>query len=331
MNRRDALGALAAVAWPRFAASETSVKRRRLGVLLLGQLPALTDPFFAALHEKGWSLGKNLEADVQITAREQSRAHVVARRLIERGADMLVTVGTANAVAARRASSEIPIVMLASGYPVESGLAASLARPGANVTGLSVYAGSEVFGKYVTLLKDLVPELGEFGIFWGYAPPAFPEEETTLAVGEMQRAAGRLGIKPRLWMNPDEAALTRAMTEAASARLDAIFVSAGGAQSVPEGIAKLAAFAAERRLPTVCDVAGNFFMAGGVLAYSVDFRELGVRGAAFVDRILRGAKPGELPIEQPTRFELVVNLKRARTIGRSVPTALLARADRVID
>ena len=293
--------------------------------------PVLTDPFFAALQVRGWSLGQNLEVETRVTAREQSRAHELARELIDQGANVLVTVGTANAVAARRASASVPIVMLASGFPVESGLAASLARPGGNVTGLSVYAGSELFAKYIALLKELVPQLRQLGIFWGYAPPAFPERETELAVGAMRRAAAALGIDVRVWMNPDESALAKSLAAAAGVHIDALFVSAGGAQSVPEGIAKLAAFCEQRRLPAMCDVAGNFFQAGGVLSYTVDFKELGVRGASFVDRILRGAKPGELPIEQPTRFELVVNARRAKAIGMTIPASILLRADRVIE
>jgi putative tryptophan/tyrosine transport system substrate-binding protein len=313
------------------AARAQAGRRHRLGVLLLGHLPALTDPFFAALQARGWSLGQNLEVETRVTAREQSRAHEVARELIDKGANLLVIVGTANAVSARRASATVPIVMLASGYPVESGLAASLARPGGNVTGLSVYAGSELFGKYIALLKELVPQLRELGIFWGYAPPAYPERETELAVGAMRRAAGALGINVHVWTNPDESALAKNLAAAASAHLDALFVSAGGAQSVPEGIAKLAAFCEQKRLPTMCDVAGNFFLAGGVLSYTVDFKELGVRGASFVDRILRGAKPGELPIEQPTRFELVANARRAKAIGMTIPASILLRVDRVIE
>jgi putative ABC transport system substrate-binding protein len=331
MKRRDALMALAAVVVPHAAFPQQTEIRQRLGLLLLGHLPALTDPFIAALRDRGWSLGKNLEVDTRITAREQLRAHELARELIDKGANVLVTVGTANAISARRASATVPIVMLASGYPVESGLVASLARPGGNVTGLSVYAGGELFGKYVALLKELVPQLRSLGVFWGYAPPAFPEAETQLAFGQIRRAAETLSIRVRVWMNPGEPELATNLVSAAGVTMDALFVSAGGAQSVPEGIAKVTAFCEKRRLPTMCDVAGNFFLAGGVLSYTVDFKELGVRGASFVDRILRGAKAGDLPIEQPTRFELVVNARRAKTIGMTIPASILQRADRVIE
>jgi len=255
----------------------------------------------------------------------------MARELLTSGADLIVTVGTAHAVAAQNASRTVPIVMLASGYPVEAGLARSLRKPEGNVTGVSVYAGSEVFGKHVALFKELVPHMRELGIFWGYAPPAYPERETELAAGGMRRAADALAIGTRVWMNPDERELDKNLVALADSRPDGLYVSAGGAQSVPAGIAKVAAYCEKRRLPTVCEVAGVFFQAGGVLSYSPDFGELGVRAASFVDRILRGAKAGDLPIEQPTRFQLVVNLKRAKTIGLTVPASLLLRADRVIE
>jgi ABC-type uncharacterized transport system substrate-binding protein len=120
-----------------------------------------------------------------------------------------------------------------------------------------------------------VPQARDLGIFWGYAPPAFPEQETELLLGEMRRAAAALAINVRVWMNPDENELAKNLVAAADVRTDALIVSAGGAQSVPGGIAKLAAFCEQRRLPAMCDVAGNLFAAGGVLAYSVDFKELG--------------------------------------------------------
>jgi putative tryptophan/tyrosine transport system substrate-binding protein len=299
--------------------------------LLLGPFPALTNPFLAALRDRGWALGKNLQVETRVTAPEQPRAAQMARELIAKGASLIAVTGTANALAAREASTSVPIVALACGYPVESGLAASLARPGGNVTGLSVYAGTEIFGKDVALFKEAVPKLRNLGVFWGYAPPAFPQVETDMVMDEMRRAGSALGIHLKFWLNPDMRALERTLAEAATAPLDAVFVSAGGAQSAPDGIDQVAQFCERRRLPTMCDVAGNFFAAGGVISYSVDFRELGVRGAAFVDRILRGAKPAEMPIEQPRRFELVVSLKRARLIGMTIPRSILTRADRVIE
>jgi putative ABC transport system substrate-binding protein len=220
--------------------------------------------------------------------------------------------------------------MLASGYPVESGLAASLARPGGNVTGLTVYAGTEIFAKSVALARDLVPQLRDLGVFWAYAPPSFPEIETEICLKEMRQAADALKLRLRTWINRDERELDRNLAEAAGLPLQAMFVTSGGPQSLPQGIAKIADFCEKRRLPAIADIASLIFRAAGIVAYSPDFNELGMRGASFVDRILRGAKPGDLPIEHPKRFELVVNASRAKAIGTTIPASILARADRVI-
>jgi putative tryptophan/tyrosine transport system substrate-binding protein len=304
---------------------------RRLGLMLLVPFPALTEPLIAALADSGWRIGSNLEVDIRVTAPRQSQAIDMARELIQRGADILVTVSTANAVAANQASPTVPIVMLASGYPVESGLAASLAKPGGTVTGLSIYAGSSLFGKYVELMRELVPNLRELGVFWGYAPPAFPQVETDLALGEMRAAAAAMQIGLRVWMNRNEAALQANIAAAGASSIQALFVTAGGPQSSPETIQWIADFCTKRRLPTGCDVAGAYFARGGVISYSADLAALSRRAAHYIDRILRGSKPGELPIERPARFELVVNHRFARQLKLVVPPAILTRADRVIE
>jgi putative ABC transport system substrate-binding protein len=330
-SRRRLIGSMGLVLVAPAQAWGQSQRTYRIGMMALGRFGPLDNGFFAALAQRGWNEGENLRIDVRVTAGEQERAPAIAAELLKVGADLLVTVTTANAVAARQASRTIPIVMLGSGFPVESGLAESLARPGGNVTGLCVYAGDQLFGKYVSLFKELVPSLRNLGVLWGYAPPAYPKIETDLAIGAMRAAAEAAGINVRHWMNGNRAELAANLEAVAGARLDGLFVSAGGPASTPEGVAEISAFCAKRRLPTMSDIAGIFFTQGGLLTYSVDFAELGVRGAYFVDRILRGAKPAELPIEQPTRFELVVNAKRAKAIGFAVPPAILLRADRVIE
>jgi putative ABC transport system substrate-binding protein len=312
---------------------------RRIGLILLAApaprsgaypLPDVGEVFVAALKDRGWILGRNLTIESRTSAAEPHRAVDLARELLAQGAEILVVAGSANAVAARRATRTTPIVMLASGYPVESGLAKTLARPGGNVTGLRVYAG-EVFGKHVDLANEMVPSLRHFGVFWGYTPPAFPEIETRLALGEMQHAADARRVKLHVWQNSDAATLREHLQDAAKAPIQAVLVTSGGPQVVPAHMADIATFCESRRLPTMCDIAGVFFQTAGVLAYSVDYLELGTRGAAFVDRILRGADPAELPIEQPTRFLLLVNTRRAKALGIDLPPSLLARADRVIE
>jgi putative ABC transport system substrate-binding protein len=164
-NRRRLLGSMGLVlVAPAFSWAQTK-PLYRLGMLVLRRLPPLDDAFFAALASRGWSEGRNLQVDVRETASDQERAPVFAAELLKAGADMLVVVSTGNAVAARKATSTVPIVMLGSGFPVEAGLAKTLARPGGNVTGLCVYAGTQLFGKYVTLFKELVPTLRSLGVF----------------------------------------------------------------------------------------------------------------------------------------------------------------------
>lgn len=313
------------------ANAQSPTGERKLGLLLLAPFAGLTDPFFAALARRGWSVGRNLRTDARFTAPQQDRAVEMARQLIAQGSEIIVVSGSANAMAAREATRTVPIVSLGIGYPVESGLAASLARPGGNVTGMTVYAGTQVFGKYVSLARDLVPALREFGVLWAYAPPLFPAIETELPMKEMRQAAEALKIRMHTWIDRDQDDLDGHLKAAAREQLQLIFVSAGGPHSVPQGVAQIAQFAQQRRMFTLCDVAGVFFSAAGIAAYSPDFNELGAGAASYVDRILRGANPGDLPIEHPRRFELIINARRAKTIGVAVPPAVLARADRVID
>jgi putative ABC transport system substrate-binding protein len=236
-------------------------------------------------------------------------------------------------MAARRATNALPIVMYVSGYPVEGGLAASLAQPGGNVTGVTVYAdGGGLFGKFLELLRELRPSLRELGVFWGYAPPSYRLEQVAPAIDELGRAAKAFNVNVHFWQTGTDSDLGAALSAAAIAPLDGLFVTGGVIHNLQEPANRIARFTQERRLPTVTDYPGNFFLAGGaVLSYSAELKELASRTAYFVDRILQGARPGDLPIEQPTKYELTVNVKAAKTIGLNIPSALLSRADRVIN
>jgi putative ABC transport system substrate-binding protein len=286
----------------------------------------------AALGERGWRVGHDLLVESRFSRGDPQRAETLARELVQERVDVIVTNVTATAMAARRATSTTPIVMATSGFPVEGGLARSLARPGGNVTGMTMYAGgSPLFGKYVELLHELVPSLREFGVLWGYAPPSYTEEQMAPATDELRRAAKVLNVKLRFWQTGRESDLQAALAAAAAAPLDALFVTGGVIHLLPEIAPRISRFTLQRRLPTMTE-GGPFFAAdGAVLAYSADVNEVAARTAYFVDRILKGAKPGDLPIEQPTKYVLSVNLKAAKAIGLTVPPSLLARADRVID
>jgi putative ABC transport system substrate-binding protein len=321
------LGALAALA-PR---ARAAAPMRRVGLLLLTPSASVTDPFIAGLRGRGWHEGRDIALATRFTASAQDQAVKLARELLEWGAEVVVAVSTANAVAARKATQRVPIVMLGGGYPVESGLAKSLARPGGNVTGISIYAERRLFGKYVSLVKELVPHVRELGVLWGYTPPAFPQVESDITLGEMRKAAQSINVRLREWRNGSQQQLDSHLSDASSASIDALFVTSGAPQAAPGNVARIAELCRVRRLPAVCDVTGAFFHAAGVLAYTADLDEIGARATSMVDRILRGADPAELPMEQPTRFNLVVNMRQARTIATPVPAALLVRADRVIE
>ena len=333
MSRRTfVIGLCAAALAPMPAWAQTAGRVYRVGLLSPGPAPPLTDPLIAALGERGWRVGHNLVVESRFTRGDQQRAETLARELVQERMDVIVTIVTATAMAARRATSIIPIVMAVSGFPVEGGLAKSLARPGGNVTGMTVYAGGgPLFGKFVELLRELVPSMREFGVLWGYAPPSYIEEQVAPATDELRRAATALNVKMRFWQTGTENDLEAALAAAAGAPLDALFVTGGVIHGLPEIVPRIALFARQRRLPTMTDGGAFFNLGGAVLSYSVGADELGARTAYFVDRILRGAKPADLPIEQPTKYLLSVNLKAAKSLGLTVPPSLLIRADRVID
>ena len=332
MNRRALLIGLGGAALVRVPAwADNSSKVSGIGVLSPAPTPFL-DLLFEALPERGWRVGRNLLIDVRYTQGDPQRTESLARELLQRGVSVIVTNFTATAMAAHRVTRETPIVMLTSGFPVEGGLADSLARPGGNVTGMAMYAsGGAIFGKYVELLREMVTSLRELGVFWGYAPPLYKPEQVAPATEGLRRAADALNIKLRFWQTGTQADLASALAAASSLSLDALFVTAGVVHALPEVAATISRFALQRQLPTLTDGAGPFFAAGGVLAYSPNAKEAASRVAYFIDRILKGARPADLPIEQPTKYELVLNSRMAKSLGVTIPPSLMLRVDRVVD
>jgi putative ABC transport system substrate-binding protein len=330
VSRRTLVGGFwIAALVPTSARAQVAGKVYRVGVLSPNPTAATLDLLIAALHERGWVVGRNLAVEMHDTKGDPERAEALARDLARKPVDLIVTSVTATAMAARRATTVVPIVMLTSGFPVEGGLANSLARPGGNVTGVTLYAGGLLFGKFVQLLRDLVPTLRELGVLWGYAPPSYRPEQVAPATEELTRAARALNIAVRFWETATQEHLEAALAAAARAPLDALFVTAGVIHSRPDVAPRIARFVLQQRLPALTD--WPLFTTGAVLAYAVEQKELVARAADLVDRILKGAKPGELPIEQPTKYELTVNLKTAKALGLNVPHSLLIRADRVVD
>lgn len=335
MDRRAVVGGFAIAALvPMAARAQVTGRVYRVGILQPGPARPLVDPLIEALRERGWMVGRDLIVEVQQTDGDPQRAETLARELVHKRVDVIVTILTATAMAARRATSVTPIVMLTSGFPVEGGLANSLAHPGGNVTGITIYADSgALFGKFVELLRELVPSLRELGVLWGYAPPSYRPEQLAPASEELHRAATALNVNVRFWQTGTESDLESALAAAGSASLDALFVTAGVIHGLPDIAPRITRFILQRRLPALTDFPGPLlFTAGGaVLAYSTDAKELAARAAHFVDRILKGARPGDLPIEQPTKYYLIVNLKTAKALSLTIPQPLLLRADRVVE
>lgn len=327
MKRRHFLAASVLLAAPVAFAQ----KAHRIGLLVQKAGTWLVEPFSRALGAHGWTVGRNVQLDVRLSG-SPADIDELAKALVAARTDVIVVVGTHMAAAAGRATAKTPIVMYLSGWPVEGGLVRSYARPGGNITGLSTYGGSDkLFAKFMALLKELVPSLREMAVAWDYVAPMFLEKEVEQGVGELQRAAAALGVRSRDLPIHTQADFDQALSTMESAPIQAIFATSGPFNSLPHNLKRLGELSQRRRLPIMCDIAGSTFQNVGTLAYSVSWDEAAMRCASFVDRILRGAKPAELPIEQPKNFQLVLHAGRAKAIGLAIPPAMMVRADRVIE
>jgi putative ABC transport system substrate-binding protein len=326
MKRRDFLGASTLLAAP----ASFAQKVYRVGFLVQKAGTWLVDPFTASLRQHGWVVGRNVQLDVRLSG-SPADIEALARELVAARVDVIVVVGTHMAAAAKRATTRTPIVMYLSGWPVEGGLVESYARPGGNITGLSTYGGSDkLFAKFLALLKELVPSLREMAVLWDYVAPMFLEKEVEQGIGELKRAADASGVRSHDLPIHKQADFDQALSFVASAPVQAIFATSGPFNSQPPNRERLGEVAVRRRLPIMSDIAGSTFQSVGTMAYSVSWDEAAQRCASFVDRVLRGANPAGLPIEQPKNFQLVLHVGRAKAIGLTIPPAMLARADRVI-
>ena len=316
-DRREFIALLGgAAAWP-LAARAQQHAMPRIGILLLGG-PEPMGPFREALHELGYVEGRNVEIEVRSAQGQASRLPELAAELVGRKVDIIVASLTPAIAAAKNATRDIPIVMAPAGDPVATGLVASLARPGGNVTGVSGTA-SELGAKSLEVIRELLPAAQRVGVVSNATDPfAKP------LLDQIQRGAQPLGlvIHPVAVRSADE--MEAAFAEIARERADAVIVSG----SLP--VRSTVDLALKYRLPSLFNQK-SIAEAGALAAYSPSFAERARQCAGYVDRILKGARPAELPVEQPTRFELVINLKTAKAIGLSIPSTLLARADEVIE
>jgi putative tryptophan/tyrosine transport system substrate-binding protein len=274
----------------------------------------------AGLRDLGYVEGKNIVIEYRWAEGQTDRLASLAAELVALKADLIVTSGgTPPALAAKQATTIIPIVTSGVGDAVGIGLVASLARPGGNVTGLSDPV-PELYVKRVELLKEAVPGVGRIAVL------ANPTTRTPAALKPLESAARSLKITIHRVdvQRPDE--FERAFATMAERRLDAVMITQDRLLNV--NVKKIADLAAKNRLPS--SGTRDFAEAGGVIGYGMDFAGNNRQAARFVDKILKGAKPGDLPVEQPTKFELVINLKTAKALGLTIPQSILVRADEVI-
>lgn len=330
MNRREALATLLAVgaAQPLISRAQAPRDRKPARIASIPDLsPAERAIFVATMKEQGWTEGRDFTI-VQYAVRPGPVNQQAMERLVAEQPDVIFPAATSYALAAHRLTTTIPIVMRASGYPVDVGLADSLARPGKNVTGNTIYAGLGLWGKLVQLLLETKPGIKRVGTLLGYAPPNFLRAELDPAHREIEEAARRFGLTSKIVEVATSDQVAAALDELGRWRPDALIVCGRPGMFGTEELVRR--FAAARRLPTVNESPG-WTELEPLLQFGDDSADRVSRAARYVVRILNGAKPGELPIQQPSRFELVVNLKRAREIGLNAPQSILVQATRVIE
>jgi putative ABC transport system substrate-binding protein len=325
MRRREFITLLggAMAAWPVVARAQPTAKLPTIGFLGTAAASAWapwTTAFVQRLRELGWIEGRTVAIQYRWAEGRAERWAEFAAEFVGLKVDVIVSGGNA-AVAAKRASTVVPIVFTMVDDPVGMGLVASLARPGGNVTGLAMQS-TDLVGKRLALLREVIPDLRRLAIMANVEYPF-----AALEMAEAQTAVRTLGLDAAVFEIRRAEDIAPAF-EALKDRADALYV-VGDALVATHRI-QINALALTGRLPTI-HVVREFAEAGGLMSYGANFADLFRRTADFVDKILRGAKPSEIPVEQPTRFELIINLKTAKALGIEIPSTVLARADEVIE
>ena len=282
--------------------------------------------FLQGLTDLGYVEGRNVVIEYRDALGRLERLPTLAAELVALKVDVIVAAsGTLPAVAAMRASEAVPVVFIAVGDPITSGLAKSLARPGGHATGLSALS-PDLSSKWMELLGEAVPGVRRVGVLW--QPGGMGERTEKDVLNEMGAAARTMGMQIRLVEARGPADIDRAFSEIGKARVGALTVVSTPMFSAER--LRIVDFATRNRLPTIYGYR-SYVDDGGLISYGPHLEDLSRRAASYVDRIVKGARPGDLPVEQPTRFELVINLRTARALGLTIPPSLLQRADQVIE
>jgi len=314
--------ALALALAPLVAEAQPAEKLARIGYLGLGSAADAPKALLQGLRELGYVEGQNLVIEYRYAEGKAERLPDLAAELVSLKVDIIVAGGTPPPLAAKRATTTIPIVMTSAGDPVGSGLVASLAKPGGNVTGLSTFT-RDLAAKRLQLLKEVVPVVSRVAVLWNAANPY-----AVLNMRETEAAARTLGLQVKSVevRGPDD--IESGFPAAIRWRAGALIVVDDPFTYVHR--TRIADLAARSQLPAMYGFM-QYAEAGGLMAFGTSLADLSRRAAIYVDKILKGAKPADLPVEQPTKFELVINLKTAKALGLTIPQTLLLRADRVIE
>jgi len=318
--------ALGILAGPLAAEAQQPAKTPRIGVLAVGSASDAAlrfEAFRQGLRERGWIEGQNVVLEYRWGDGRYDRLPDLAAELVRLKVDVIFAPGTAGLVAAQNATRTIPIVFATAADPLGRGIIASLARPGGNVTGLSFSVGFEIVGKQLEVLKEVVPKVSRVAVLGNPGSPAYGP-----MLREAQVAGRSLGVQLQVLEARGPNEFDRAFAAMVKQRAGALLVLADAAYIFDR--TPLAQLAAKSRLPAIYGLREHV-EAGGLLAYGPNLSDLFRRAATYVDKILKGAKPADLPVEQPTKFELVINLKTAKALGLTIPRSLLLRADQVIE
>jgi putative tryptophan/tyrosine transport system substrate-binding protein len=283
--------------------------------------PARLEAFRLGLRELGYIEGKSILLELRFPEGDSQREHVIAAELARLKVDVIVTVGSNATRRAKEATATIPIVMTQDPDPVGNQFVDSLGRPGGNITGLSNF-NRELSGKRLELLKEAVPQLSRVAVFGTSTQPGHPQ-----ARKETELASATLGVKLQYVDVLEPKDIEAAFRAAAKGRAEAIVGIGGSVMNLQQS--QVVGFAAKRRLPAMYSIR-SYVERGGLMSYGVSITDLDRRAAGYVDKILKGRRPADLPVEQPTKFELFINLKAAKQIGVTIPPNVLARADKVI-